>query len=78
MFSHRPWLLLAVLAAGCHRSDHESTDRPVPADRVLDFATLYGKNCAGCHGADGKLGSGASAERPDLPGDRAGRGRARI
>jgi mono/diheme cytochrome c family protein len=51
-----PWLLLAVLATGCHHSDHESTDRPVPADRVLDFTTLYTNNCAGCHGADGRLG----------------------
>jgi mono/diheme cytochrome c family protein len=31
-------------------------DRPVPADEVLDFGVLYGQNCAGCHGADGKLG----------------------
>ena len=28
----------------------------MPADQVVDFATLYGQNCAGCHGADGKLG----------------------
>jgi len=28
----------------------------VPADRVLDFGKLYQTNCAGCHGADGKLG----------------------
>ncbi len=53
----RPWLLLALLATGCQRSDQlKAPDRPVPADRILDFATLYGKNCAGCHGADGKLG----------------------
>jgi cytochrome c oxidase cbb3-type subunit 3/ubiquinol-cytochrome c reductase cytochrome c subunit len=28
----------------------------VPADQVLDFGILYGQNCAGCHGSDGKLG----------------------
>jgi mono/diheme cytochrome c family protein len=28
----------------------------VPADQVKDFGTLYATNCAGCHGADGKLG----------------------
>jgi mono/diheme cytochrome c family protein len=28
----------------------------VPADEVADFDTLYGTHCAGCHGADGKLG----------------------
>src|SRR5207302_375269 len=31
-------------------------DRPVPADEVLEFGVLYRQNCAGCHGADGKLG----------------------
>jgi cytochrome c oxidase cbb3-type subunit 3/ubiquinol-cytochrome c reductase cytochrome c subunit len=28
----------------------------VAADQVLDFGKLYQTNCAGCHGADGKLG----------------------
>jgi mono/diheme cytochrome c family protein len=28
----------------------------VPADQVTDFAPLYAKRCAGCHGADGNLG----------------------
>jgi mono/diheme cytochrome c family protein len=31
-------------------------DRPVPADQVVEFTALYSQNCAGCHGADGKLG----------------------
>ena len=31
-------------------------DKPVPADQVVDFVGLYRQNCAGCHGADGKLG----------------------
>lgn len=26
------------------------------ADQVLEFSVLYGQNCAGCHGSDGKLG----------------------
>lgn len=25
-------------------------------DQVLEFAALYGRNCAGCHGAEGRLG----------------------
>jgi mono/diheme cytochrome c family protein len=28
----------------------------VPADQVTNFDTLYRTHCAGCHGADGKLG----------------------
>ena len=51
------WAVLAVLPLGCDRADGPTAaDRPVPADRVVDFRTLYGENCAGCHGADGKLG----------------------
>jgi mono/diheme cytochrome c family protein len=34
----------------------DPADRPVPADQVTDFGALYATNCAGCHGADGKLG----------------------
>ncbi len=31
-------------------------DRPVPPEKTLAFAALYGRNCAGCHGANGTLG----------------------
>ena len=31
-------------------------DRPVPSDQVTNFDVLYKTHCAGCHGADGKLG----------------------
>jgi mono/diheme cytochrome c family protein len=49
--------LLAVLAAGCDLPGQpKPADRPVPADQVTDFGVLYTTRCAGCHGADGKLG----------------------
>jgi mono/diheme cytochrome c family protein len=49
--------LLAVLASGCDLPGRPKPgDRPVPADEVTDFGTLYAMRCAGCHGADGKLG----------------------
>jgi mono/diheme cytochrome c family protein len=49
--------LLAVLAAGCDLPGKPSeADRPVPANEVKDFDALYSMRCAGCHGADGKLG----------------------
>jgi mono/diheme cytochrome c family protein len=51
-------LMAALLAlAGC-----DLPGKPTPSDIVrrptdiLDPVTLYGQNCAGCHGADGKLG----------------------
>jgi cytochrome c oxidase cbb3-type subunit III len=49
--------LSLFLAAGCDFPGRPNpADRPVPADQVLAFDTLYQTNCAGCHGADGKLG----------------------
>jgi mono/diheme cytochrome c family protein len=49
--------LLTVLAAGCDLPGKpRDTDRPKPANEVTDFGTLYATHCAGCHGADGKLG----------------------
>jgi cytochrome c oxidase cbb3-type subunit III len=50
-------IVVLIVAAGCDLPGKpRSGDRPVPPDQVLNFATLYGQNCAGCHGADGKLG----------------------
>jgi mono/diheme cytochrome c family protein len=49
--------LLAALAAGCDPPGRPNpADRPVPGDQVADFDALYRTHCAGCHGADGKLG----------------------
>ena len=49
--------LLTTLVIGCDPPGKPSeADRPVPADQVADFDALYKTHCAGCHGADGKLG----------------------
>ena len=32
--------------------------------QVVDFRTLYGQNCAGCHGVDGKGGAGIALANP--------------
>ena len=57
--------LLAVLGAGCDLPGRpDPADRPVPADQVADFDALYKTNCAGCHGADGKLGPGPPLNDP--------------
>jgi cytochrome c oxidase cbb3-type subunit III len=40
------------LASACRQSP---VDSPVtPPDKIADFAFLYARNCAGCHGTDGK------------------------
>ena len=38
--------------------------RPSVRNEVVDFATLYGQNCAGCHGAAGKNGAAISLANP--------------
>jgi mono/diheme cytochrome c family protein len=48
---------LAALATGCDLPGRPNpADRPVPADQVKEFGPLYATHCAGCHGADGRLG----------------------
>src|SRR5262249_16782517 len=50
-------LFLAALASGCDLPGQpQYADRPLSTDQVADFDTLYKPRCAGCHGADGKLG----------------------
>jgi cytochrome c oxidase cbb3-type subunit 3 len=49
--------VLAALTAGCDFPGRPNPiDRPVPVDQVKNFDVLYATRCAGCHGADGKLG----------------------
>ncbi len=51
------WLAALLALAGCNLPG-----KPTPSDIVrrptdiLDPVVLYSQNCAGCHGADGKLG----------------------
>jgi mono/diheme cytochrome c family protein len=47
-------LLFTLATAGCGKPN--PADRPLRPEQVTDFAVLYRQNCAGCHGADGKLG----------------------
>ena len=57
--------LCCALCLGCigcadppgHPAPGPEVPRP---DQILDFATLYTKNCAGCHGAKGKNGAAIS------------------
>jgi len=48
-----------MFAAGCDANlpgKPNPKDRPKTPDKVTAFDTLFGRNCAGCHGKDGKLG----------------------
>ena len=48
-------LFVVLLTTGCE--PWGKPDLPEkPAAEITDFHKLYGQNCSGCHGADGKLG----------------------
>jgi mono/diheme cytochrome c family protein len=57
---------LAILIAGCESFPGQPTQAELPLrpTNVTDFATLYGENCAGCHGADGKSGAAIAMNNP--------------
>jgi mono/diheme cytochrome c family protein len=59
-------LLCVVVVAGCDRlpGRPRSADRPVRPSAVTDFATLYGDNCAGCHGDDARPGAAVALADP--------------
>jgi cytochrome c oxidase cbb3-type subunit 3 len=50
--------LAAILAiSSCAAPGHRSAESPViPPDQVKDFAVLFARNCAGCHGPNGQNG----------------------
>ena len=58
--------VVALLLAGCDSLPGRPTqaDLPLRPSDVTDFATLYGENCAGCHGADGKFGAALAMNNP--------------
>jgi mono/diheme cytochrome c family protein len=66
------WLLLgnAVLATvilcGCAGAPGRPGPSAIPIDpdQISDFKTLYGQNCAGCHGPDGKGGAATALGDP--------------
>jgi cytochrome c oxidase cbb3-type subunit 3/ubiquinol-cytochrome c reductase cytochrome c subunit len=56
---------LSFLLAGCSwPGKPDPADRPLPENQVVKFETLFGQHCAGCHGADGKLGPGPPLNDP--------------
>lgn len=63
----RAVLLLPLVLAGCSHIP----GKPTPGDEIprptaiLNFATLYGENCAGCHGANGQHGAAINLGNPE-------------
>lgn len=58
--------LAAMLLSGCsspHGRPTTNSEALAPSE-VRDFATLYGDNCTGCHGADGRGGAAIALANP--------------
>jgi mono/diheme cytochrome c family protein len=51
-------------APGCLPGRPRVGSEAVPPDKVIEFAELYGNNCAGCHGANGRGGAAIALADP--------------
>ena len=58
--------ILFLIADGCDRlpGRPRADDRRVRPSQVKDFATLYARNCAGCHGTEGRPGAAVALADP--------------
>jgi mono/diheme cytochrome c family protein len=50
----RAWPVLLLLLASCGKPN--PADQPKAPEAILDFSTLFARNCVACHGREGKLG----------------------
>jgi mono/diheme cytochrome c family protein len=58
--------LYAMVVSGCaspHGQPAKGSETLAP-NEVLEFGTLYGENCAGCHGAEGRGGAAIALANP--------------
>lgn len=53
------WIVLFVLIASCSK-------KTAPAEKSVDVAAIFSKNCAPCHGADGKSGRAPNLSKTGL------------
>jgi cytochrome c oxidase cbb3-type subunit III len=59
-----PFLALgAILFSACGKP-HTPVETTLAPNEVLDFATLYSANCAGCHGENGRGGAAIALANP--------------
>jgi len=64
------WMLVSLLATTACGIRDSAPGRPaadsqvMPPSRIMDFNFLYARNCAGCHGQDGKGGAAIGLSNP--------------
>jgi mono/diheme cytochrome c family protein len=56
--------LLTCAACNSSRGVHRADAEVVPPSEIVDFSLLYGQNCAGCHGVNGKGGAAMALANP--------------
>lgn len=58
--------LLSVLLSACGTPHGQPSagSEPVAPNQILEFGTLYGENCSGCHGANGRGGPAIALADP--------------
>lgn len=55
----------ALMLGGCGRAPGYPPNPMIRPGQVMDFATLYKKNCAACHGASGQNGPAMDLANPE-------------
>ena len=59
--------VLSLLLSGCSSpppGQPQKDAETVAPDQIVEFATLYSQNCAGCHGAQGRGGAAIALADP--------------
>jgi cytochrome c oxidase cbb3-type subunit III len=59
-------IVAVILCLGCNNSPGRPSpdSAAVRPDQIVDFAVLYGRNCAACHGSNGKDGAAIALGDP--------------
>jgi cytochrome c oxidase cbb3-type subunit III len=56
--------LMACAACTSSRGAPKADSEAIPPSQILEFSLLYGQNCAGCHGVEGKGGAAFALADP--------------
>ena len=65
------YVTLATVMCGCALAGETArSSTPIDPNKISDFNVLYGENCAGCHGPDGRGGAAVALGDPSVSSNR--------